>query len=1379
MRNILEKFKSLPKHYYKVAFGIASLSLVFIFVYIYLGTPGLDILPQTGGNEIVVCPDSQTAPKGCDYYGGDRLQAAVDAAPEGATIIIKAGTYTRQNFTEFNPNPNTPRKAFVVFSGNKKLTVRGEGNVIIDGANSTHDLDGIVATDNAEVSIDNITISSMRESLGGEPIKGDGYGFRSLSNSKMSITNSIAKNNQHSGFKSANNSKLTVSNSYSSSNSADGFSSINSSTMTVSNSSASNNKKVGFSSYGEATTIVSNSSASNNKSSGFVSFNESTMTVSNSSSNNNGLNGFESQYSSTITVSNSSASNNKNGFVSIESSTMTISNSSSNNNGENGFQAQNNSTMTISNSSSNNNGAHGFVSIMEASINISNSISNNNGFWGFWFAGRTRGGNISKSIAYKNNSGGFGATERGKFGEFSNNIAYANEKHNILGFSDWPPPGNHIIPLIPITGQVKCSDAPAHPSNPHMLSVYIPLIDATIPVFTDDNGNYTALVTLGNDSRTAIRYNKSLFIPPISRNYNVNLERANGTLCTAGNGNQSYENCNFNDASPTTNFDFTFTGCAIPKTCNDKCTSDSQCSALKSDLRCMNNFNFGNATNWAMPNLSISWGIPIPAHSKMTSLSYITIDGNIRQHLVANGEIYTRLNTNNAWGNWTTVTSNLNGVGSGTITSFNAHNIKGDIERYATRGGRVWFKATTNGTWVDVTNDRSHVPNIGSGEITGYSKERLDGSRVTRYFIKGGKLYASHNDGPWFDTSASIPSTGTNSVPGTRVFFANYLGVDKSITQVIVTRDSNGNGLVYERKAGFEARRCRPITNPSSCTAVITPVPTNGLTPPPITIGPNAIAGSVQRMISTAWQPVKDVNIRLISTDTIIQEQKSNDSGLYAFNNLSIEEKHLVDACHKINNIWYYGQENNITPPANNTIIYLYEDTNNKCEDQFSNLSANLSPQEARFNFIYSGDPNDNIEIQLSTSPNVDADVYLSFARGKGSDTVLVVNNPIEKWDKYKPSVTLYWRVRSSNGNYSNIITSQVGSSVTPTNTSNDDISGNIRYMVDSTIRNQAIGADVKLTSESGIVMYTKSISVNNNSYYGFITRSHSPYGQKYKIESCYMSETGWKYGIIQNISSINKNAHLLLVTDTDNICASFTPTPTITNTVRPTNTIAVTNTVRPTNTTAPVVTNTVRPTNTTAPVVTNTVRPTNTVVVTGTIIPTVPNTITVTNTTAPGVTNTIVPTNTIAPNTIVCGPLDQFGQRGETTPDNKLHIFDFIAFRKVYQSYCSDVFSSNTAAVQAYGPCGGKNIVGGINPNRVAIEDFINLRRNYNTDSCAINLNVSVDNDDNIVDEDLIELPQTGGADSKNYVLLFSSLFSLSGILACGFIYYYVNKKD
>jgi rhamnogalacturonyl hydrolase YesR len=147
--------------------------------------------------------------------------------------------------------------------------------------------------------------------------------------------------------------------------------------------------------------------------------------------------------------------------------------------------------------------------------------------------------------------------------------------------------------------------------------------------------------------------------------------------------------------------------------------------------------------------------------------------------------------------------------------------------------------------------------------------------------------------------------------------------------------------------------------------------------------------------------------------------------------------------------------------------------------------------------------------------------------------------------------------------------------------------------------------------------------------------------------------------------------------------------------------------------------------------------------------------------------TITPIPTNTPTPNTIICGPLDAFGQRGESTPDSKLHIFDFIAFRKVYQSYCSDVFSSNSASVQAYGPCGGKNIVGGINPNRVAIEDFINLRRNYNTASCAINLTTSS------TDEDLIELPQTGDEDSKNYLLLFSSLFSLSGIFACAYIYF------
>jgi hypothetical protein len=59
MKNILEKFKSLPSSYYKVAFGIVSLCVVFFSVYILLGGSGLNILPETGANEITynICAD--------------------------------------------------------------------------------------------------------------------------------------------------------------------------------------------------------------------------------------------------------------------------------------------------------------------------------------------------------------------------------------------------------------------------------------------------------------------------------------------------------------------------------------------------------------------------------------------------------------------------------------------------------------------------------------------------------------------------------------------------------------------------------------------------------------------------------------------------------------------------------------------------------------------------------------------------------------------------------------------------------------------------------------------------------------------------------------------------------------------------------------------------------------------------------------------------------------------------------------------------------------------------------------------------------------------------------------------------------------------------
>jgi hypothetical protein len=77
----------------------------------------------------------------------------------------------------------------------------------------------------------------------------------------------------------------------------------------------------------------------------------------------------------------------------------------------------------------------------------------------------------------------------------------------------------------------------------------------------------------------------------------------------------------------------------------------------------------------------------------------------------------------------------------------------------------------------------------------------------------------------------------------------------------------------------------------------------------------------------------------------------------------------------------------------------------------FSDLSAALEPGLAEFRFAYVGEPGPvTFEIDMSTVPGMDADVYGNF--GSGSSSPIVVVGGATGWDKYECGRTLYWRVR-------------------------------------------------------------------------------------------------------------------------------------------------------------------------------------------------------------------------------------------------------------------------------------------------------------------------------------------------------------------------------
>ena len=102
----------------------------------------------------------------------------------------------------------------------------------------------------------------------------------------------------------------------------------------------------------------------------------------------------------------------------------------------------------------------------------------------------------------------------------------------------------------------------------------------------------------------------------------------------------------------------------------------------------------------------------------------------------------------------------------------------------------------------------------------------------------------------------------------------------------------------------------------------------------------------------------------------------------------------------------------------------------------YSNMRATMPISgNAVFNFDYTGISN-HFSVDVSTFPDMSWDTYLTFAQGSGSP--MIETNPI-KWDKYSCSRTLYWRVRSDNGDQSGITATTVDCSTpspTPTPTS-------------------------------------------------------------------------------------------------------------------------------------------------------------------------------------------------------------------------------------------------------------------------------------------------------------------------------------------------------
>lgn len=106
---------------------------------------------------LVVCP-AGVKQKGCDFTGSTGIQAAVDKASDGDTVLLKTGVYVPEKFRD------VPYKQYVIRGAiaieHKRIDLVGEPGAILDGAGGP--AVSAIVVNGGDVSIRNLTLRNFR-----------------------------------------------------------------------------------------------------------------------------------------------------------------------------------------------------------------------------------------------------------------------------------------------------------------------------------------------------------------------------------------------------------------------------------------------------------------------------------------------------------------------------------------------------------------------------------------------------------------------------------------------------------------------------------------------------------------------------------------------------------------------------------------------------------------------------------------------------------------------------------------------------------------------------------------------------------------------------------------------------------------------------------------------------------------------------------------------------------------------------------------------------------------------------------------------------------------------------------------------------------------
>jgi hypothetical protein len=153
----------------------------------------------------VVCPAGKRM-SGCKFIGDSGIQAAIDKAADGDTILIRAGRYAPVAVREV-PYKDFTVRSYILIEG-KRLSIIGEPGTVLDG--NTQRPATALTIHRAEVTLRNLEITGFRWDVQEDGYY-DGHGVFVI-DSKARIDNVTIRNVQKMGLTGRGDSLLDVSN---------------------------------------------------------------------------------------------------------------------------------------------------------------------------------------------------------------------------------------------------------------------------------------------------------------------------------------------------------------------------------------------------------------------------------------------------------------------------------------------------------------------------------------------------------------------------------------------------------------------------------------------------------------------------------------------------------------------------------------------------------------------------------------------------------------------------------------------------------------------------------------------------------------------------------------------------------------------------------------------------------------------------------------------------------------------------------------------------------------------------------------------------------------------------------------------------------------